>query len=231
MNFQSLKLVGLNIVSCVLLFGCDGSQKIEISDNAVTQKVVTETVVEKVAERPEVEVTIKDFKLGMSVEDVKNVISKVGLKYDDYGVILQNACSSNSASPMVKPMIEGGMSSIEPHFYDQACQLAQYDLIGSTSEVNIVLHDNKLVWAHFYTTGRNLIGSNQTLIEALIAKYGQPEKYKYRDMFGTETGMKWEIDDNQIMLKPSSLTLESKLGREEFIRRDKALKTQKGSVL
>mgnify|MGYP000462882153 FL=1 len=106
-----------------------------------------------------------------------------------------------------------------------------FNLTYPKLEVNLMLHNDKLIWGHFYTTGRNLAGSNQTLIQALKDKYGEPEKFKYRDMLGISNGLKWSIGDNQIMLKSSSLTLESKIGREEFIRRDKALKSQKGSVL
>jgi len=214
----------------MVLTACGASESVTEVSNDKDQTIDSPSQITEVIQ-PKIEVTIIDFQLGMSTTDVSNIITKVGLKADSYGSRLYNQCSTSTADSTVVPMIEGGMTDVKPHLFDQACQMHEYKLIGSTSEVNAIFHDNQMVWAHFYSAGGNLIGSNQALIEALVNKYGQPQKYQYRDLFGMSDGWKWEIADNRILMKSSSLTLESIKGREEFMRRNKALNAEKGAVL
>lgn len=94
-----------------------------------------------------------------------------------------------------------------------------------------MLHNNKLYWIEFYSNGNNLIGFNDALLAALNRKYGQSEPYEYRDLFGKEIGKKWLIGDTRILLKPSTLVLESKSGREEMNRRNKQKQNRDGSAL
>ncbi len=175
--------------------------------------------------------TVKDFYLGMCVKDIESVIAKYKLAKSKYGDRLYNQCAGSGLEYKVVPMIEGGMSSVEPHLFDQSCQIQEYDLLGSTSEVSLVLHNDELVWAHFYTTGSNLAGSNDTLIRALNKKYGEGSKHEYRSLFGRKIGYKWVSGDSRIVLKSSSLTLDSISAREEFRAREAALKDEIGSEL
>jgi len=139
-------------------------------------------------------VTIKDFSLGMTTAEISSLFRSLGLKPSSYGNGLYNQCSSNKGESLVNPLQFGGSFGKENHLYDQACQAHKYDLLGSNVEVKAMLHGDKLFWVNFYSRGGLAVSDNEALVGALHKKYGKPKKFKYRDIFGQETGLEWRLE-------------------------------------
>ena len=169
-------------------------------------------------------VTIKDFYLGMGSNDVLALIEKLD-KQRERG---WNNCSSNTGS--VVPYFDG-LVKIETHLYDQACILWAYDLIGTMVDVTSIFHDDKLVWAEFKSSGSKLISSNTALIQALDRKYGKSKSFKYRDLFGVETGKKWSTQDAVIEVRTGTLIFQGVHTQRSLKSRQDEHNAKAGSVL